>query len=197
MKKILIAITAGLAFIGAAGEASANSAPMPVMGATSQPVGHYEFCQRYGDQCAPNEVQGVISLSRSAWNEIVKVNNAVNVGIFPRTDEEMHGVPELWSYPTIEGDCEDYVLLKQYMLERAGYPRSALLITVLRQRNGEGHAVLTVRTDKGDFILDNLEDKIVDWKETDYKYLKRQSEKNSGKWLGIADDRNVLVGSVE
>ena len=108
----------------------------------------------------------------------------------------MFGVPELWSYPTTEGDCEDYALLKQYMLQRAGVPRSALLITVLRQRNGAGHAVLTVRTDQGDFVLDNLDERILAWNETDYLYLKRQSERDAGKWVAIADDRDILVGSI-
>ena len=82
------------------------------------------------------------------------------------------------------------------MLQRAGVPRSALLITVLRQRNGAGHAVLTVRTSEGDFVLDNLDERILPWNETDYLYLKRQSELDSGKWIGIADDRDILVGSV-
>lgn len=175
---------------------SAASAAMVVNGATSQPIGHYEFCKTYADQCAPNAVTGLARLTDANWQTIVEINNAVNVAIFPRTDLEMHGVPELWSYPTTEGDCEDYALLKQYMLEREGFPRSALLVTVVRQPNGEGHAVLTIRTDAGDFILDNLEDRVLNWRDTPYLYLKRQSEQHAGKWLGIADDRDVLVGSV-
>ena len=47
------------------------------------------------------------------------------------------------------------MLLKRRMLMQAGWPREALLITVVRDKKGEGHAVLTVKTDKGDFILDN------------------------------------------
>jgi hypothetical protein len=31
-----------------------------------------------------------------------------------------------------------------------GWPESKLLITVVRDENNEGHAVLTVRTDEGD-----------------------------------------------
>lgn len=198
MKNKIAAIAAGLMMVFANGVAlAADSRPMPVMGGTSQPVGHYEFCRRYADQCEKNRTQAVVELSRAAWNEIVEINASVNIGIFPRTDQEMHGIPENWAYPSTEGDCEDYALLKQYMLERAGYPRSALLLTVLRQPNGDGHAVLTVKTDRGDFILDNIEDKVLDWKDTPYRYLKRQSEKNSAKWLSIADDRDLLVGSVE
>lgn len=199
MKKILQAAAWGAGFLVAALSvpASAGNLPMPAYGATSQPVGHYEFCAQYPGECRKNPTQALVKLSRGAWSKIVEVNGAVNVSIFPRTDEDMWGVPERWSYPTAEGDCEDYALLKQYMLEQAGFPRSALLMTVARQSNGDGHAVLTVRTDRGDFILDNLVDDVLDWKETSYRYLKRQSEQNSAKWVAIADDRDILVGSVK
>jgi predicted transglutaminase-like cysteine proteinase len=186
----------GTVLLASATVASAAEGPMPALGSTSQPVGHYDFCKRYADECSRNAEIGLVKLTEKSWKKLVEVNDAVNISIFPRTDQDMYGVPEVWSYPKAEGDCEDYVLLKQYMLERAGYPRSALLITVVRQPTGDGHAVLTVRTDKGDFILDNLKDEVLDWKETEYRYLKRQSERNSGKWLAIGDDRDMLVGSV-
>ena len=172
------------------------NAEMAVTGPTSQPVGHYEFCKIYPQDCTQNDIVAKARLDERTWQTMLEINDAVNVAIAPRTDEEMHGVPELWSYPTTEGDCEDYALLKRYMLEREGFPRSALLITVLRQPSGAGHAVLTVRTDRGDFILDNLDQRVLDWEDTVYLYLKRQSEKHAGKWVGIADDRGILVGSV-
>ena len=176
--------------------AAADPSWMPTTGRTSQPVGHYEFCQQYPAGCQPNAPAAIPALTSELWAQMSEINNSVNVAIFPRTDEEMFGVAELWSYPTTEGDCEDYALLKQYMLERIGVPRSALLITVLRQLNGAGHAVLTVRTQEGDFVLDNLDERILVWNETDYLYLKRQSEEDAGKWVAIADDRDILVGSI-
>jgi predicted transglutaminase-like cysteine proteinase len=176
--------------------AAANDTAMLTTGATSQPVGHYEFCKVYRETCRRNDAVGVVRMTRDSWSKLVEVNTAVNSAIFARTDQDMHGVPELWSYPTVQGDCEDFVLLKQYMLAREGIPASALLITVVRQPNGEGHAVLTVKTDQGDYILDNLDDRVLAWSDTDYQFLKRQSERHAGKWVGIADDRNMLVGSV-
>ncbi|MCQ8782704.1 transglutaminase-like cysteine peptidase [Mangrovibrevibacter kandeliae] len=176
--------------------AAAKSLQMPVRGATSQPVGHYEFCEHYASECGVNREVGVVRLTNATWKQIVQVNNTVNTSIYPETDQEIWGRPEVWSYPTTVGDCEDFALLKQYMLEQAGFPRSALLITVVLQPNGDGHAVLTVSTDKGDFILDNLEDRVLNWSDTDYRYLKRQSDRNSAKWVSIADDRDILVGSV-
>ncbi|WP_425523489.1 transglutaminase-like cysteine peptidase [Jiella flava] len=175
---------------------AAASSPMITTGITSQPIGHYEFCKRYPSTCTSNPTTAMLKLTPANWKRIVAVNSAVNTNILPRTDQEVYGVPEYWAYPTTEGDCEDFALLKQYMLEREGIPRSALLITVVRQKNGDGHAVLTLRTDQGDFILDNLENRILPWEETDYTYLKRQSEANAGKWVGINDGRELLVGSV-
>ena len=191
-----IAAASLLAAAFAVTPAAANNAAMLTTGNTSQPIGHYEFCKSYPDTCRRNDGVGVVRLTQASWSKIVEVNSAVNSSIIARTDLEMHGAPELWSYPTYQGDCEDFALLKQYMLAREGIPASALLITVVRQTNGEGHAVLTVRTDRGDFILDNLDDRVLAWSDTDYQFLKRQSERHAGQWLGIADDRNILVGSV-
>nr|WP_245198200.1 transglutaminase-like cysteine peptidase [Jiella mangrovi] len=175
---------------------AAASSPMPTTGYTSQPIGHYEFCKRYASTCQANPTSAALKLTPQIWKRIVDVNVAVNTNIFPRTDEQIYGVPEYWAYPTTQGDCEDFVLLKQYMLEREGIPASALLITVVKQSNGDGHAVLTLRTDQGDFVLDNLDNQVLAWQATDYTFLKRQSVDNAGKWVGIVDDRNLLVGSV-
>ena len=97
---------------------------------------------------------------------------------------------EKWSYPDDGyGDCEDYVLLKRRMLIEAGWPRSALLITVVRDRKGDGHAVLTVRTDKGEYILDNQNDKILPWSDTGYRFVKRQSQSDPNTWVALGDPR--------
>jgi predicted transglutaminase-like cysteine proteinase len=131
------------------------------------------------------------------WTKIVEVNNLVNTMITPRTDMEIWGVEEYWSYPVDGvGDCEDYALEKRRRLVQAGVPVSNLLITVVRQPNGDGHAVLTVNTNMGDFVLDNLEPRVMAWGETDYQFLKRQSARHAGMWVSIDDGRNVLVGSV-
>ena len=99
-------------------------------------------------------------LTPKAWTDLVKVNAWVNDNIKPITDLEHWGVVEQWDYPDDgNGDCEDYVLLKRRMLMQAGWPREALLITVVRDKKGDGHAVLTVKTDRGEFILDNQEDR--------------------------------------
>jgi predicted transglutaminase-like cysteine proteinase len=103
---------------------------------------------------------------------------------------EHHGLVEKWSYPDDGyGDCEDYVLLKRRMLMEAGWPREALLITVVRDRKGDGHAVLTVKTDQGEFILDNQNEDIVLWSEAGYRFVKRQSQSDPNAWVSLGDPR--------
>ena len=124
------------------------------------------------------------------------VNESVNYAVLPMTDYEIHGREEVWSYPDVVGDCEDYVLLKRAMLMERGFSESDLLITVVRKPNGEGHAVLTLRTADGDFVLDNLEDEVKVWTETPYTYLKRQASFHAGRWVDIENGDELMVGSI-
>jgi predicted transglutaminase-like cysteine proteinase len=91
------------------------------------------------------------------------------------------------------GDCEDYVLMKRKMLIDAGWPREALLITVVRDKNDEGHAVLTVKTDKGEFILDNQNENVVPWTETGYHFIKRQSQSDPNVWVALGDNHPAVA----
>lgn len=183
---------------GGWGTAYAGAGFMHTGGRTTQPVGHYEFCQDLPQECRQKtRSQAPTELTRGLWAKIVAVNNAVNTSVTPRTDMEIWGKEEVWSYPANGfGDCEDYVLEKRRQLMKAGMPAGDLLITVVRQPNGDGHAVLTVRTSLGEFILDNLEPKVLAWANTDYTYLKRQSQTNSGVWVTINDGRADAVASV-
>ncbi len=163
---------------------------MQVTKRTSQPIGHYEYCKRYSSDCKIRSKKAAApKLTRAKWNDLVEVNAHSNNTIKPVTDMEAYNREEVWAYPTSFGDCEDYVLMKRHMLMQRGWPASSLLITVVRQRNGEGHAVLTVRTDRADYILDNLDGKIREWKDTPYTYLKRQASNHSGRWVDIKDPR--------
>ena len=181
------------------GTANAGPAFMHTGGRTTQPVGHYEFCQRIPIECNERTPKGPpVDLTRKLWATIININNSVNTRIKPRTDLENYGVEEYWNYPDGgRGDCEDFVLLKRRELMQHGWPAGALLITVVRQTNGDGHAILTVRTDRGDLVLDNLEGKIKLWTETDYQFIKRQSNTDSGRWVSIDDGRPMLVGSIK
>jgi predicted transglutaminase-like cysteine proteinase len=187
--------------LGSVAWGSAAQAGQPFMhtgGRTTQPIGHYDFCLREPEECRQKTAnQTPVELTRKLWSALVDINNTVNIMVAPRTDSEIWGQEELWSYPTNVGDCEDYVLEKRRRLMGLGIPAGDLLVTVVRQPSGDGHAVLTVRTSLGDFILDNLETRVLAWNDTDYTYLKRQSERNSGVWVSVDDSRAaVAVGSV-
>ncbi len=168
---------------------------MPVGMQTSQPIGHYQFCIERPDECDVRSASvEPVSLTEDRWAQLVYINNVVNEAITPTTDQEMFGVPELWVYPSLAGDCEDYVLLKRRLLAEQGWPLSALLITVVIRPDGEGHAVLTVRTDRGDFVLDNLDPHVRLWSEAPYQFVKRQSERHTGRWVEIAGGAIGFVG---
>ncbi|MBX3582655.1 MAG: transglutaminase-like cysteine peptidase [Rhizobiaceae bacterium] len=194
---LLLAMTIALG--GWIASAHAGSSSMPTGGRTTQPIGHYEFCQREAGECSQKTARKApVELTRKLWKAMIEINNSVNAAVEPRTDMEIWGREEVWSYPTNVGDCEDYALEKRRRLMALGVAPGDLLITVARQPNGDGHAVLTVRTSRGDFILDNLEEKVMLWSQTPYTYLKRQSERNSGAWIAVDDSRaTVAVGSVK
>lgn len=198
-KTCIKATGAFFALLASAVVATAAPGSMTTAGRTSQPIGHYDFCLRHADECrriAPGQTAPA-ALTREKWAVMLEVNASVNRQIVPMTDMEMHGVEEYWSYPTTVGDCEDYVLLKRQLLAQRGFALSDLLITVVLQPDGFGHAVLTVRTDHGDFILDNMRDRIMLWSETEYTFLKRQSSEHAGHWQTIHDHRDpIAVGAV-
>jgi predicted transglutaminase-like cysteine proteinase len=164
---------------------------MAVGGPARAPAGWAAFCAEYAPECETPVLDARDAvLTSKAWNELVRINDWVNEAIEPTTDLEHWGVPERWNYPDDRyGDCEDYVLLKRRMLMEAGWPRQALLITVVRDKRGDGHAVLTVRTDRGDFILDNQNEEILLWSATGYRFVKRQSQSDPNTWVALGDPR--------
>jgi predicted transglutaminase-like cysteine proteinase len=158
---------------------------------TRPPIGWIEFCADQPSDCnvASTKPQDVV-MSSEAWKQLTFINDWVNHTIKPMTDLDHYGVIEKWAYPDDGyGDCEDYVLLKRRMLMQAGWPREALLITVVRDKNGDGHAVLTVKSDRGEFILDNQVSDIVLWSDTGYRFVKRQSQSDPNVWVSLGDSR--------
>jgi predicted transglutaminase-like cysteine proteinase len=164
-----------------------KAAFMGSFGNSLPPIGYVTFCRGHEAECRPSSpIVDREQLTAQRWNELEWVNRYVNQSVKPVTDLELYGKVEYWNYPTSgKGDCEDYVLLKRRMLIERGWPESTLLITVVRDENGEGHAVLTARTDVGDLILDNKRQEIVRWVDTPYTYVKQQSEGNPLVWSSL------------
>ncbi|WP_297835110.1 transglutaminase-like cysteine peptidase [uncultured Roseibium sp.] len=162
------------------------------------PVGYDQFCRDNVWACPKEKYKPVVvKLDEARWNELIAINKEVNRRVHPMTDQDLFGQEEYWTYPVNGyGDCEEYVLEKQRVLIEAGWPKSALLITVAKDTKNSGHAVLTVRTDHGDMILDNQIEAVLPWYSTPYRYIKRQSASSPVQWTGIADTRVTTVSSV-
>ena len=198
IRKMVVAFAAVFVSAGAAVPApSATALSMQTGAITSQPIGHYEFCQSHRPECEIKTKSTVAPrVTDFGWSVIRQVNLAVNNEVTPMTDMDLYGKDEVWAYPDGAGDCEDYVLLKRKRQLEKGFSPADLLITVVRKPDGEGHAVLTVRTAQGDFILDNLDNDVKIWSKTPYRFLKRQASFNTGRWVTIENGAEVLVGSV-
>jgi predicted transglutaminase-like cysteine proteinase len=198
-RKLRLCAVAGLAIAGGWAAPASAATPMVTGGPTSQPIGHYDFCKVYPAECSirPSNLAPA-TMNDALWRKLTSVTAKVNAAVKPMSDYEIYGKDEVWAYPDKGvGDCEDYVLEKRRDLNRMGLSFADLLITVVRKPDGEGHAVLTVRTDKGDYILDNLTDKVRSWDQNGYRFLKRQAIDNTGRWVSIRGGQQVLVGAVQ
>jgi predicted transglutaminase-like cysteine proteinase len=136
----------------------------PEFGKTLPPIGFVKFCVEHPTECVATGTSSEgFAITPEQWNLVFQVNTFVNGKIAPVSDLVQYGQAEYWTYPTTAGDCEDYLLLKKRYLEGLGFPSSALLITVVLDEKKEGHAVLTLSTTDGDYVLDNRRNEVLGW----------------------------------
>jgi predicted transglutaminase-like cysteine proteinase len=159
---------------------------MRVHGPAQPPYGFVRFCEASPEYCGLAKFENArFDATPDRLSELDEINRAINHAIEPKTDLDVYGVSEHWTLPIDKGDCEDYALLKQQVLIKRGWPASALLLTVVRDEKGEGHAVLTARTAQGDFVLDNKTDQVRIWHKTPYDFVMRQSYLNPRAWVSL------------
>ena len=165
----------------------ATSPYLRVFGVTPPPYGHVDFCNRDPKECREGNLEEMRRAGiGAALVELDRVNRQVNAEIIPMTDQAQYGIEDYWTIPVSgRGDCEDYALLKRQRLMRAGWPASALLMTVVFDERNEGHAVLTARTSQGDFVLDNKVEAVKLWAQTPYHYVMRQSYIDPKVWVSL------------
>lgn len=158
-----------------------------VYGPTQPPYGFVQFCDENAAECAGGPLEETrFQAATERMSQLQEINRFVNHAVTPITDLEHYGVTEYWTLPKDgKGDCEDYALLKRHMLIELGWPISSMLMTVVRDERGEGHAVLTARTAQGDFILDNKVDEVKLWSKTPYAFVMRQSYLNPRAWISL------------
>jgi predicted transglutaminase-like cysteine proteinase len=165
-----------------------------VGGLASVPYGWVDFCGRRPEECSLGKLKPLdLRLTRATWSDLNRINKRVNAAIEPMTNLAHWGTMlDHWDYPVDgKGDCKVYALYKRKLLIDAGFPRQALLMTIVKDLEGEGHAILTVKTDRGEFILDNLTDEIRPWNATGYTYLKRQAQDDPNMWLNLGGVRGL------
>ncbi|MGA2794387.1 MAG: transglutaminase-like cysteine peptidase [Roseiarcus sp.] len=181
----LVVFAGSLAFQQPTSAGSVEAGYAAVGEEASVPYGWVDFCRRYQGECGGERASAVdINLSPRAAHEIDRVNRWVNAHVEPLSDMDHWGLVDRWDYPIDgRGDCEDYALLKRKLLIDMGFPRQALLMTVVKDEGGEGHAILTLKTNKGEFVLDNLNDETKPWTAAGYRFVKRQSQQDPNVWV--------------
>ncbi len=168
---------------------------------TLPPVGFVKFCAANSAAC---KREGLLSgldnkpveMTPERWTELYQINTSINASIKPESDQDQYGEPERWAYPVSAGDCEDYALLKQRELDDAGFGLRNLRMTVVLDEHGEGHAVLTVVTSMGDYVLDNRRNDILLWQDTNYTFLKRQAADDPKHWVALVKAPAVSAPAV-
>lgn len=188
MRPFRTLIAAALAVMAFAGTAFAidgggEGAFLPVKQAAPAPAGASTICDAYDWACASG---AMTSAGADVLQVAAKVNMAANAAIRPISDQRQFSVAERWSLPTKRGgDCEDYALLKKQQLIAAGVAPNRLLIAVVLDRKRQPHAVLVLRSDMGDFVLDNLTKRVLPWQKTGYAFLRMQDPRDPSRWVAV------------
>lgn len=169
----------------------------PVGGA---PITWLRFCDsapaRHLCAAPPTRVR----LDAAAWERLAEVQRRVNRGVVQRPDPV--GVGDDWTLldPGEAGDCEDIALTKRdILIQDYGWPAGALRPAIC-YAHGQApggpalHAVLTVETDAGTFVLGNLTDVIAPIDGSECRdWVMRASGRD---WTWIAGGRRTVLHPV-
>ncbi len=192
---------AALVLLGGAAQAQVSavlpvaSHPIAIVHNAAKPItGWVRFCEQVPSECAVDVSEPAeINLTKKVWQTIVRVNRQINTAIKPETDKDHWDVDDQWNLAEDGyGDCEDYQLLKRKLLAEAGLPRRAMRMTVVIDEDGQGHAVMMVRTNRGDYILDNKRNAVLPWHQTGYTYVKREGDEGS-TWASLGGVASPVV----
>jgi predicted transglutaminase-like cysteine proteinase len=190
--------------VGAASPAYAANAPGTFIMSTKSvaaPRGFTGVCEKYAWACLSRSKHSKTHSADQKLDLARKVNTTINRRVREISDVRQYRVAELWALPTRRGgDCEDFALLKKKTLITHGIPAERLLIATVLDRKKRPHAVLVMRTEKGDFILDNQTNRIVPWNKTGYSFLRMQRPDAPSQWMaimsgGIFDKRPTRLGA--
>ncbi len=178
-------------------DAQATWAPIGEM--TRVPYGWADLCGRQPQECKVDVLDPAdLRLTEKSAKILEEINAKVNAEIVPMSNLDHWGTTlDHWDYPADgKGDCKIYALWKRKLLMDIGIPRQALLLTIVRDLQGNGHTILTVKTDHGDFVLDNMVREIRAWDATGYTYVKRQSQADPNVWVSIIPRSSQAVAAL-
>lgn len=193
---LLLGLGAGMGGVAAMELHDAGHLPLVAKGATKTPIGARQFCTAWPDECRRvDTASDRVAFTEALKRDLVEVNGRFNKQIVPITDEAYYQKREFWTYPDGFGDCEDFALAKRRALMERGWPASALRMALVRQSSGDAHAVLVAVTDSGNLVLDNLVGDVLDWDQTNYRFVKMQTAQTMSDWVDVEDDRVLWVAS--
>lgn len=140
--------------------------PSAAVAASRAPLGYQLMCLKSPQECKGGG-KATINATEETMRILKRVNAQVNRAITPRNDRGA----DVWTASASSGDCEDYVLAKRRALLKAGFSPSALRIAYVKTRRGEGHAILVVKTSRGDLVLDNLNGSVRPLSQSGYRIV--------------------------
>lgn len=181
---VTIAVAASLL---AAAPRPAEAAPrhIPLASRVAAPVAASDLCARYAWACKPSK--RTIGDTAGMMNVANDVNRAVNRRVRSVDDLSQYRKKDFWSLPSNRGgDCEDVALLKKRELIQRGIPADRLLIATVHSRKIGPHAVLVLRMEDGDKVLDSLNSRIKPWHQTGYTFLRVQNPKALNSWVSVS-----------
>jgi predicted transglutaminase-like cysteine proteinase len=154
---------------------------LPITETRDNFVPYKEFCSNNPGECDLSG-QTIIELTPEIWKQLLDINITVNRDIDLSLDKDQYQKEELWTYPSSGfGDCEDIALEKRFRLSMIGFPRGALRMAIgYHKKTLTSHAVLTVETKQGTYVMDSTNDQIHIWYQTPYNFETR--ERTDGKW---------------
>lgn len=185
IRTLALAAAAALSMAGSALaiDAGGKAAFVPVTGAAAAPPGAAGLCGVYDWACAGTT--NAAPVGADVLRMATVINKAANARIRPVTDLAQYRIEEKWSLPTKRGgDCEDYALFKKLELIKAGVSADHLLIAAVLDRKNNLHAVLVLRTEMGDYVLDNMTSRVLPWNKTGYAFLRMQDPRQPARWVG-------------
>ncbi|MFZ0266036.1 transglutaminase-like cysteine peptidase [Caulobacter sp.] len=161
-----------------------------VVGGAALPTAESAPPVTLAETAAPSELAKPVFLNKSQMRLVNTLNRDVNREVQKANDFDLYGLLEFWSLPRVidgkmYGDCEDYALEKRRRLIAAGVPAEAMSMAVAVTARGETHAVLLVRFESGDWVLDNLTPWATPWGDLNYRWIERQAP-GSPEWKKVA-----------